>query len=768
MEFFASCLSGLEKLLAAELKELGIKRTRPLGGGVAFYGEPASVLRVCLWSRLASRVLCVAGRVSAHDADALYAGVRELAWETLLKPDARIAVRAHGTNAELRNTHFIELKVKDALCDQLAEARGSRPDVDTENPDLVIDVRIRDEKATISLDLTGQSLYQRGYLDSRGEGDGSVACAVAAGALSLAGCGLADKRAQDAGAWSVVDPACGEGALVIEAASCAADMACGLTRDAWGLFGWAAFDEDAWNALLDEADERFEVGLAALEAAGDAPAHKLGEQRGWNARFMGATTSSPALSVARQNAKRAGLRQVVSFEFAQAEDIPELVKRASAGVQTCVVASVLTDTESARAGAQRQAELSAFMSAAAAAGKQADASGEHMRAVLVGDESIGARYGVAPCANVTFGKGRIAQAAVAFDEPPAAGILIKIPDNQGGAEHELEVHEASSEQFAARLRKVYKERKKWARREGVDNYRLYDADLPDYAVAIDVYTGEGQARGNDYVHIAEYAPPHTVDAQLARRRFEDVLAIVPVVLGVRPDHVFSKTRMRDKGGAQYADRSRKNYVTHVIESGHLFEVDLSGYLDTGLFLDHRVTRQMIEKLSEGKRVCNLFAYTGSASVYAAAGGATEVCTVDLSQTYLDWARRNMEQNGFEGPQYTYERADVMNWITQTRRQPRRFDLIFVDPPTFSNSKAMGSKTWDVQRDHVELLIGVSRLLTEGGQAIFSCNLRSFKPDVEQLARYGVAIEDITPQTIPHDFERNPKIHKAYRVTRVKR
>ena len=765
MEFFASCLSGLEKLLAAELKELGIKRTRPLGGGVAFYGEAAQVLRVCLWSRLASRVLCVVTRTSAVDADALYAGVREVEWADFIRPQTSIAVRAHGTNANLRNTHFVELKVKDALCDQLMQRDGTRPDVDTADPDIVVDVRIRDEKATISVDLTGQSLYQRGYLDAHNDADRSIACAMAAGAVACVGRGLAQRDEADSSAWSLVDPACGDGVLVIEAASCAADLACGLTRDKWGLFGWAGFDEAAWDALLDEADERFERGLDALEQAASAHQQKPGDKRGWNARFMGATTSSPSLSLARQNAKRAGLRQVVSFEFAQTREISDLVKRACGGTQSSVVASMLAQGDAARDGAQRQADLNAFVSAAQAAKTQC---GEDVAAVLVGDADIASRYGISPCEHMVFGRGRIAQAVVVFNAPPQEGIVIRIPDNQGGAEHELEVHEASSEQFAARLRKVFKERKKWAKREGIGNYRLYDADLPDYAVAIDIYTGEGQARGNDYVHIAEYAAPHTIDAQLARRRFEDVLAIVPVVLGVRPDHVFSKTRIRDKGGAQYADRSRRNYVTHVIESGHLFEVDLSGYLDTGLFLDHRTTRQMIEKLSDGKRVCNLFAYTGSASVYAAAGGATEVCTVDLSQTYLDWARRNMEQNGFEGPEYTFERADVMSWITQTRRQPRRFDFIFVDPPTFSNSKAMGTKTWDVQRDHVELLIGVSRLLTKGGQAIFSCNLRSFKPDVEQLARYGVEIEDITPQTIPHDFERNPKIHKAYRVRRVER
>ena len=345
-------------------------------------------------------------------------------------------------------------------------------------------------------------------------------------------------------------------------------------------------------------------------------------------------------------------------------------------------------------------------------------------------------------------------------------VKVVVPDPAGGAEHVVEVLEPTSEQFAARLRKTAKERRKWARREGVSCYRVYDADLPDYAVAIDVYPGAGDAEGNLYLHIAEYAAPSTIDPGKAQRRYDDVLALAPVALGVRPDHVFSKVRRRDKGGSQYRDSSRRSYVTQVREDGYLFEVDLVGYLDTGLFLDHRLTRELVGKKAEGKRFLNLFAYTGSASVHAAGGGAKSTATVDLSQTYLDWAARNMAANGFEGEQHTFERGDTMAWITEARRTGRRFDLVFVDPPTFSNSKAMGKRTWDVQRDHVELLIGVSRLLSEEGEAVFSCNLRSFKPDEEALAKYGVTLEDITAQTIPHDFERNPRIHKCYLVKRT--
>ncbi|WP_080797929.1 class I SAM-dependent methyltransferase [Arabiibacter massiliensis] len=760
LELFASCLSGLEGQLAEELKRLGIKRVRPLGGGVAFFCDVRHALAACLWSRLASRVLVVVGRVNAGDAELLYEGVRRLPWEDVIADGASMAVQAHGMNEELRNTRFTALKVKDAVCDRLREARGERPDVDAANADALVDVRVREARATVSLDLSGESLYHRPYLAPQDGPDAPLSCALAAGLLALAGW-----RERAARGEALVDPACGDGLLAVEAASVACDLAPGLTRERWGFFGWQQSQPEAWNELIAEADERFERGLEAAVAPGalDGPASAPPDPA--YVRVAGASTSSPAIARARDHAKRAGLRQALTVELADADAVAGLVERASAaagrrrGMEAlpCAVASVLAAGEASEARAQ--AEAVAFVRAASAAP-------EGSAFATAGGEGVEARFGAAPALKAKLGRDRVATEALVFDAPPKEAVTVVVPDSAGGAEHRVEVLEQTSEQFAARLRKVAKERRKWARREGVTCYRVYDADLPDYAVAVDVYEGAGQAAGNTYVHVAEYAPPKTVDPARARRRFDDVLALVPPALGVRPDHVFAKVRQRDKGGSQYRDAGRRAYVTQVAEDGFTFEVDLAGYLDTGLFLDHRLTRELVGRKAEGKRFLNLFAYTGTATVHAAAGGARTTATVDLSQTYLDWARRNMEQNGFAGEEHTFERGDVMPWIREARRTGRRFDLVFVDPPTFSNSKAMGKRTWDVQRDHVELLIGVSRLLSEEGEAVFSCNLRTFKPDEEALAKYGVKLEDITAQTIPHDFERNPRIHKCYLVRRA--
>ncbi len=716
-EFFATCLPGAEPLLADELRALGVRKVRPLKGGVAFYGNAEHALKVCLWSRLAGRVNVAVGRVGAASADALYAGVRALPWEEVIAPAASIAVRASGTNGELRNTQFTTLKVKDALCDRMSEKRGLRPDVDTHRPDALVEVRVREDKATLSLDLSGRSLTRRGYLEDAASEEAPSVVAQAAALLALSG--AAERFGEG---FRFCDPVEDDGILAREAAEVREDRAPGLLRDRWGFTGWAAFPEEAWVHLLDEADARCEARARELARAAEAP------------------------------------------------DAPLLVAS---------VASAFRADDDAEAIAARTACVSASRTAPAGS-----------RFAFAGLGEMASKFKEMPAAVLNIGRGRSETTIEVFDLPPREPVTIAVANPAGGTDVSVEVNDANAAQFAARLRKVFRERRKWAAREDIHCYRLYDADLPEYACAIDLYEGAGADRGALFAHVAEYQAPKSVDEATARARFEDVLALVPAVLGISPDNVFSKARKRARGGGQYRDAGNRSFVTRTTEDGLVCEIDLGGYLDTGIFLDHRVTRELVGKMAAGKRFLNLFAYTGVATLHALAGGASETTTVDLSQTYLDWAARNLEANGFtwkmagalgakhrEGrgapqgrrPQAAASnrlvRADVVRWISEARRANERYDLIFVDPPTFSNSKAMGRRTWDVQRDHVELLIGVTRLLAEDGVAVFSCNLRTFKPDTEALARYGVALEDITASTIPHDFERNPRIHRCYLVRR---
>jgi len=312
-----------------------------------------------------------------------------------------------------------------------------------------------------------------------------------------------------------------------------------------------------------------------------------------------------------------------------------------------------------------------------------------------------------------------------------------------------------AQMFANRLRKNLKRLAPWAEAEHIDCYRLYDADMPEYAFAIDLYGREPRD-----VYLQEYAAPKSVDQEGARERRREVLAAVPEVLGVPLEQVHSRVRRPQKGSVQYEKRSLGATRRVVEEGGLKFWVNLRDYLDTGLFLDHRITRDLLRGWAKDTDFLNLFCYTGSATVYAAAGGARASVSVDMSNTYLDWARDNLELNGLRGPRHELERADCLEWLVREEPAGARFDLIFVDPPTFSNSKRMEG-VLDVQRDHVGLIRRSLKLLRPGGRLVFSTNYTRFKLDAEALR--DLTVLDISARTTPKDFERNPHIHRCFEI-----
>ncbi len=293
---------------------------------------------------------------------------------------------------------------------------------------------------------------------------------------------------------------------------------------------------------------------------------------------------------------------------------------------------------------------------------------------------------------------------------------------------------AQAEMFGNRLRKNLRHRRKWARRAGVTCYRLYDRDIPEVPLSVDLLEG--------WAHIAEFARGEgSADpAWLATQ-----VAAAAEVLQIPADHVFVKHRERQRGTQQYTrvDDSAAEQVVH--EGGLRFRVNLSDYLDTGLFLDHRQTRAMVRDASAGRRVLNLFAYTGTFTAYAADGGARATTTVDLSRTYLDWCRANLVLNDLEGPQHERIHADVLPWLAA---QPAdSYDVVVCDPPTFSNSKRMDG-VFDIQRDHGALLAATLRVTAPGGRVWFSTNRRRFRFEFEAP---HATVQDITDQTVPPDF-----------------
>ena len=726
-DFFAPCPRGVESILADELRELGCSQVRALASGVSFVGPLADAYRVCLWSRLASRVLMPLVRVDASSAEALYEGVSAIPWEEHIASTGTLAVDARGVSDALRNTQFTAVKVKDAIVDRIRDRFGERPSVDPAAPDVRVNVTLRGESARIALDLSGESLHRRGYRESGRGVAAPLKEPVAAALLTFAGWkGIAHSGG------GLIDPMCGSGTIPIEAAMIAGDIAPGILRDRWGFTGWLGHDEGAWARLLDEADGRAEAGRGSIPS------------------IVGSDEDPRAIEIARANAARMGLGEAIRFSVIDALDVaPE------PGTTPGLIA--LNPPYGERLGLD--ASAAAFD---ASFGRAIRERFEGWRlATIAPDASLVNRAGLATVSQHSLFNGPIEVVATIADA--------QVAESRAETTGPMTFLDPGAEGFANRLSKRYRELSRWARRAGVGSFRTYDGDLPDFNVAVDLFIGAGPSAGERWAVVSEYAPPKTVDPLKADARLTDVLAIVPDVLDVRPERTFLKVRRRAKGGSQYAaheaERPTQGVAGWIEEGGLLFAVDFSDRLDPGIFLDHRLVRGRIRSEAAGKRFLNLFAYTGTASVYAAAGGASSTTTVDLSQRYLDVAMRNMRENRLDRGEHLFIQEDVLFWVANARRTSERYDLILADVPTFSNSAKMKTD-FDVQRDHGELLIAISRLLTPDGVAYFSNNRRGFTLDEALLAKAKVEAVEVTDSTRSEDFKRGGG-HRSWRVTRLR-
>ncbi len=713
LEFFAPCPKGLESLLAEELRGLDALNIKETRAGVAFAGSLATAYRACLWSRLASRVLMPLVHFPAPTPEALYDGVQKITWRDHVAPDGTLAVDAACLNSAINHSYYAALKVKDAIVDQLRDRFGVRPSVDTERPDLRVNLFIQRDQATLGIDLSGESLHRRGY---RAQAVEAPLKENLAAAILL----RADWPAIAREGGALVDLMCGSGTLPIEAALMAADIAPGLQRPSFGFFKWPQHDTAVWKQLLDEALDRREAGLKKLP-----PIH-------------GYDRDARAIRAAKENIVGADLPNLIRVrqrELSACE--PE------ADVKTGLV--IANPPYGERLGEAR--ELPALYAELGGALKRCFPGWR--AAVFTGNPELGKHLGI-----------RAKKMHVLFNGAIECKLLHFEITEEWFMRERAPITEPSqlgpgAEMFANRLRKDFKHFGRWARRSEIYAYRLYDADLHEYNLAIDVYEGEKR-----FVHVQEYEAPASVDERLAQKRLNQALAVIPLVLEIPSEQVFLKVRRRQKGRTQYEKLAETGEFHEVREGPCRLWVNFTDYLDTGLFLDHRLTRQMLGEMAKHKNFLNLFGYTGSATVHAALGGARSTTTVDMSWTYLDWAQRNMELNGQRGKQHEFIQADVLQWLKEKR--PERYDLIFLDPPTFSRSKRM-EDTLDIQRDHVELIKDACALLAPGGTLVFSTNLRKFKLDRDALADFK--IEDITRRTLPPDFERNPRIHQCFRITR---
>jgi len=719
--FFATAPKGMEGLLADELRQLGAANVEETRAGVGFQGDLSRAYRVCLWSRIANRVLMPLASFPAADPEQLYQGVMAINWVEHLALDGSLAVDFSSVRSEITHTQFGAQKVKDAIVDLFRHETGERPSVDRDAPDLRINVFLFRDKATVNIDLSGDSLHRRGY-----RLDGAIAPLkenLAAGILQRAG--WMEIARQGGG---LVDPMCGSGTLPIEAAMIAADIAPGIDRPYWGFSGWKGHDAELWSALLTDARKRRDKGLAKLPVI-----------RGFDA-------SSQAIEAAQDNAAHAGLTDYIEFSQRAVKDCASAPKGPAGLV-------AINPPYGERLG--RHEELKSLYKEL---GDCLKTQYVGWRATLItNDTELGKCLGIRARHINTLYNGALECKLLRFE----------LNERWFMKERGDRADEPGAQMFANRLRKNLKQLSRWRKQQLISCYRAYDADMPEYAFAIDVYetvasTQSTQEAGR-WIIVQEYAAPASIDARKVHARREQVLAVLPQVFEVPERQVIFKTRERQRGGDQYEKQNETRCFHEVREGPCRLWVNFEDYLDTGLFLDHRITRSLLGELATGRSFLNLFAYTGVATVHAALGGAVATTTVDMSRTYLDWATRNIALNGIRGEAHQMVQEDCLLWIDKALLRGLRFGVIFLDPPTFSNSKRM-EESFDIQRDHVELIQKTAALLEPDGMLVFSNNFRRFKMDMQGLA--GLAVEDITVATLPKDFERNTKIHHCWKISRA--
>ena len=711
-QLFATTARGFEELLKSELTELGAQDAKVAQGGVHYWADDETLYRTLLWSRLSSRILLPIVQAKVFSDLDLYSAVVGVNWLDYFDEKVHFFVDFNGTNQEIRHTQFGAMRVKDGIVDYFERHGRARPNVDKEQPDIRIHAYLNRDDVVLSLDLSGDALHMRGYREDTGKAP--LRETLAAAIVLRSG-------------WQkgtpLVDPMCGSGTLLIEAAQMEAQIAPQLYRLHWGFDFWQGHNQAAWEKVKEEA-------LALAEAE---------KQRENSPHFYGFDLDHRVLQKAKQNAKNAGVAHLMQW---QQGDVAA-IKNPSPNVAGTVICNPPYGERLGTTPAlialysvfgQRLKQQFAGWNASIFSGEPSLLDCLRLRS----HRQFKAKNGPLDCVQKNY---QIAERT-----------------EQSAVENALEFDRTSSVtsevavDFANRLQKNIKKIEKWAKQQGLDAYRLYDADLPEYNLAVDRYA--------DHIVVQEYAAPKNIDENKARQRLLDAVNATLNVTGIETNKLILKVRQKQKGTNQYEKLANKGEYFYVNEYGAKLWVNLTDYLDTGLFLDHRLTRKMLGEMAQGKDFLNLFAYTGSATVHAALGKAKSTTTVDMSNTYLNWAEQNLLLNDIEGKQHKLIQADCLQWLEQCDRQ---FDLIFVDPPTFSNSKRM-EDSWDVQRDHIKLMTNLKRILRPNGTIVFSNNKRGFKMDFAKLEELGLSAVEISHKTLPLDFERNKQIHNCWLVT----
>ncbi|KTF18321.1 bifunctional 23S rRNA (guanine(2069)-N(7))-methyltransferase RlmK/23S rRNA (guanine(2445)-N(2))-methyltransferase RlmL [Pseudoalteromonas sp. H105] len=703
MQFIALTSIGIENLLVDELTEVGATVTKQTVGSVRFDADTTLAQKVCLMSRFATRVMMlIEEKEGVNDKESLYKFARLQPWQEWFGPTQTFAVDFNGTNDALKNTQFSGLVIKDAIVDYFNDLYEQRPNVDKQDANVRVVARLSRQGVAMYIDYSGPRLSERGYRE--GQGKAPIKEHLAAALIKRSG--WLENVQQP-----LFDPCCGAGTILIEAAGMARNEAPGLFREGFAFERLPSFRVAKFNALREE-----------LIAQITAP--KL-----W---LIGHDYDSQVLGKAVDNAKRAGLGDVIKFKQSDATKLTSVAKLPG------VVISNLPYGE-------RIGSMAELVDLHRSLGTGFKKHFNNWKLALLGmDESLFKLLKLVKLKRYKFKNGPL---DVVLN-------LYQLDDKQVSqtSEDKPALNFEGSMSFANRVKKNKQGLKNWLKQNDVHAYRVYDADIPEYNVAVDVY--------GDSAVIFEYAAPKEIDDATAHKRLQDVISLTAQQLNISPENIAVKVRKKQKGEEQYTPMAKQNRTQVIEEFGAKFKVNLFDYLDTGLFLDHRLARRYIQENAQDKRFLNLFAYTGTASVHAALGGAKAITTVDLSKTYLKWGQDNFELNNISNTRYRFEQADCLKWLEYATSQ---YDLIFLDPPTFSNSKRM-KDAFDVQRDHIKLLTWVKKILSPSGTLIFSNNKRGFAMDEVGLIGLGLKAVNISDKTLSPDFKRNKQIHNSWLIT----
>ena len=725
LTLIATTAFGLEAVVKRELAALGYDGHVIAPGWVRFSADPLAVCRCNLWLRCADRVLVQIARFEADNFDTLFETTRSLNWHEWICPTGAFPVVGRSLKSQLSSVPACQRTVKKAVVESLQRGHR-RQQLEEDGPLFKIQIALLDNQATLTLDTTGPSLHKRGYRRQAALAPLKETLAAALLELSF---------------WNpqrpLLDPFCGAGTIVIEAARIARNMAPGMERQ-FVSDSWPWLHSACWNEARRETHDLIQ----------EPPAERL----------VGTDQSDRVLAAARQNAVAAGVDDQVHFQRRMFADLssrreygclvtnPPYGQRLESGPLAELYQSIPEVLR--KLPSWSHFVLTAHPHFENLVERQAD------RRRKLYNGRIECTYyqfhGPRPPRRERRGTSDKQPAdANLLDTPPVPTdrpTLVSAPVFGGLTSKGQE----QAELFHNRLAKRARHLRRWPGKRGITCFRIYDRDIPEIPLTVDRY--------EDYLHLVEFERPHSRSRAEHADWLDLMMKTAATTLGIAWTHVFLKRKIPQRGKSQHPQLDDQRHEISVQEGGLRFLVNLSDYIDTGLFLDHRVTRSLVQQASPGTRFLNLFGYTGAFTVYAASGGAVETTTVDLSPTYLDWSRRNLKLNGFDTPQHTLVRADALEYVRGLRPEPT-FDLAVVDPPTFSNSKRTASD-WSIQRNYAELLNGVLRAMRPGSTVFFSTNFRRFKFDVESIAP-AQAIE-ISKQTVPEDY-RNRRIHRCWKI-----